>query len=91
MGQCLQHLLIDFLHHMELTDLMIYVAKHRVDRLRIQPRRIGRDPLDAQVTDIQMLLEPPQELRDVFVVGIMVQDVVVGTHKQVVGNCDQAL
>lgn len=77
MGQCLQHLLIDFLQYMELTDLMIYLAKHRLDRLRIQRGTIGRNPLDAQVTDIQMLLEPPKELLDVFVLGIMVQDVIV--------------
>ena len=30
LGQGLQHLLIDFLHHMKLTDLMFNIAKHRL-------------------------------------------------------------
>ena len=40
--------------------MMIYIAKHRLDRLRIQPRTISRNPLDAQATGILMLPEPPE-------------------------------
>jgi hypothetical protein len=58
------------------ADLMGDVAEDRDDRLGVQGRAVGGDPLDAQPPRVQVRLEAAEERLDVLGVRGAAQDVV---------------
>ena len=76
LGHGLQDGLVEFGQDMELTDLMTDRAKHLGDGRRVQRRTVGGDAVQAQPTGFQDFLEPHEELGDVFLGGIMVENLI---------------
>jgi hypothetical protein len=55
---------------------MGHIAEDGGDRLRIQRRAVGGDPLEDQAARVQGGLEATEERLDVFVGGVVAEDLV---------------
>ena len=69
----MQHRLDQFLDGVELAELVGRIAKHFGNRLGIQGRSVGRDPLQHQFVPLERRLQRAEESLDVGVVRIVVQ------------------
>ena len=84
LGHRLQDGLVEFGDHVELADLVRDRTKDLSDGFGIQRRPIRGDAFEAQVAGLQGLMEPREELRDVFFGWIMVQNLVDQTREPMV-------
>jgi hypothetical protein len=66
--------LVHFLDDMEGAELMRHRTEDRGDRLGIQRRAVGRDPLEDQAARLQGLMEAAEERLDVLGGRIAVED-----------------
>jgi hypothetical protein len=66
----------DFLEDVECAELVRHLAEDRGDRLGIQRRAIGRDPLEGQAARLQGGLEAAEERLDVLAGRVVVEDLV---------------
>ena len=68
--------LVQLSQDVEATNLVLNRAEDLVNRLRIQLRTVGGDPVDGQPAARQDHLEPPEERPDIPVSRVVVQDLV---------------
>ncbi len=63
-----------FAEDVEGTELVRDLTQDRGDRLGIECRTVGRDPLEGQSARGEGVVEPPKEGRDVRVVRVVIED-----------------
>jgi hypothetical protein len=66
----------DFLEDVECAELMRHVAEDRGDRLGIERRAVGGDPLEDQSSRLQRGVEAAEERLDVHVGRVVVEDLI---------------
>ena len=75
-GHGTEHRLGDFLEDVECAELVRNLAEDGGDRLGIQRRAVGRDPLEGQAARLQGRVESAEERLDVLVGRVVIEDLV---------------
>lgn len=76
LGHSTEHRLGDFLEDVEGAKLMRHSTEDGGDRLRIQRRAVGRDPLEGQAPRLQGRVESAEERLDVLVGRVVIENLV---------------
>ena len=71
-----KHRLGHFLENVKCAELMRHLTEDRGDRLGIQRRAVGRDPLEGQPSCRQGRLETAEERLDINVRRVVVEDLI---------------
>jgi hypothetical protein len=61
---------------METANLMRDITKNFSNRLRIQGRSVGGNPLERQTSAVQDIFEPMEEPHDIHVGGVVIKHIV---------------